>query len=268
MNSNVNTSFKPNPSIKYVKYCVCGKNGSNFGDLITPYIYQKITGNKPINSNPKNETVVFGAGSIMESVTSNAIVWGTGIMFQNKSFAKPRKILSVRGPLTRKRCLALGYECPEVYGDIGLILPKFYNPVFTKKYKIGMIPHYVDYDMCKSIFGSNTDISIINILDQTEEVIDRILECELTMSSSLHGIIASHAYNIKCGWMRMSNKVIGGNTKFWDYYQSVGINSNMEPLSVTKLISSVEIISKIKDFPNPLFPIKTDHIMKLCPFIL
>lgn len=264
----MNTSFKPNPDIKHIYYCACGKNGSNFGDMITPYIYQKITGNKPIKLIPKDGVVVFGAGSIMGSVTPNAIVWGTGIMFKDSKFCKPLKILSVRGPLTRKRCLELGHACPEIYGDIGLILPKFYNPVISKKYKIGMISHYVDYDMCKSIFGANSDISIIDITEPVEKVIDRILECELTMSSSLHGIITSHAYSINCCWMRMSNKIAGGNTKFWDYYQSVGINNNMEPLMVTKLISSVEIISKIKDFPNPLFPIKTDHILELCPFKL
>lgn len=246
--------------MKYIKYAICKcKNGTNFGDMITPYIYYKKTGKKAITDNfPKGIDILIGAGSIMGICNSNTVVWGTGIMFADKGFKKPKKILSVRGPLTRNKCLELGYECPEIYGDIGLILPLFYNPKIEKKYKIGIIPHYVDYEDCKRIYGN--DYSVIDLTEPVENVIDKILECKMTVSTSLHGIIASHAYNIKCVWSRFSNKIAGGNTKYWDYYKSIGINENIEPININK------ITDEIFDYPNPSFPIDTRHIIELCPF--
>lgn len=251
-----------------IYYCKCGKNGTNFGDMITPYIYKKVTGKDAVN-NKQSDDVVFGAGSIMEGVTANTIVWGTGVMFNNKKFTKPKRILSVRGPITRDVCIKQGYECPEIYGDIGLILPRFYNPYTNiKKYKIGIIPHYVDYEICNTIFSGISDISIIDITNPVEHVIDSVLECDMTISSSLHGIIVSHAYNIKCAWMRVTDKICGGNTKYWDYYQSIGIYNNL-PISIqqsSNKSSCIELEQIISNYPNPIFPINTDHIMDVCPF--
>jgi len=136
---------------------------------------------------------------------SGSIIWGTGIMFKDSKFKKPKKIISVRGPLTRQRCLELGYECPEEYGDIVLILPKIYNPKkeIKKIYKIGITPHYVDYNYFITQYKNNKNINIIDLCTgDIEKTIDEFLKCDIILSSSLHGIITSHAYNIKCLWIK------------------------------------------------------------------
>ena len=253
-----------------IQWCKCKcRGGKNFGDVITPYIFKKITGEdskKPVNS-ATEETVYFGAGSIMSLTSSfkNAVVWGTGIMFRHERFKKPSKVLSVRGPLTRKRFLEQGYDCPEVYGDIGLILPKFYNPTIEKKYKIGLIPHYVDYEKCKNLFENNEDVLIIDLCDPVETVVNNMLSCELTASTSLHGIIVSHAYNIHCCWVRMSEKIAGKHTKYLDYYGSLNM-FNLTPVQIKNTITTPELINIIENYDNPTFPINTDHIIEICPF--
>ena len=270
-----NLSSKVINKYKYIYYynrCK-SRNNYNFGDFVTRYIYSKLTNKTPIldNKGGKNrEDVVIGAGSILGSAKNNSIIWGTGFMFGNERITKPKKILSVRGPLTRKRLLKIGHKCPELYGDIGLILPYFFYPEVKKKYKIGIIPHYIDINEFNKIYSDNIPgIKIIDVSDPIEKVITNILECEMTLSSSLHGIIASHAYNVKCLWIRITNKIGGGNFKYRDYYGSINIKNyqNMTPYNLNKKISINEMVDLVNKYPNPSFPINTKHILELCPFI-
>jgi pyruvyltransferase len=260
---------------KYVYYynkCKC-RNNYNFGDFVTPFIYETLFLEKPIldiRGGIKKEDVILGCGSILESSTTNSIIWGSGFIRENQTISKPKKILSVRGPLTRKRLLKLGINCPECYGDIGLILPYFYYPEVKKKYKLGIIPHYIDKEKFNEIYIKNDkDVKIIDVTQPIQVVIKNILECEMTISSSLHGIIVSHAYNIKSMWIKLTNKIKGNTFKYRDYYGSLKLDNynEMIPYIYNKQISTTEIIKLINDYPNPKFPINTKSIIELCPFI-
>jgi pyruvyltransferase len=273
-NINIINNFFIN-KYKYVYYydkCKCSNN-YNFGDFITPFIYKSLFLKNPIldiNGGKKKADVVIGAGSILDRSTTNSIIWGSGFMFGNETIQNPKKILSVRGPLTRNRLLKLGIECPESYGDIGLILPYFYYPTVEKKYKLGIIPHYIDKPRFNEIYKNNDkDVKIIDVTEPIQNVINNILACEMTISSSLHGIIVSHAYNVKCMWIQITNKIGGGNFKYRDYYGSLKFDNYNEilPYIYTEQISTNETIKLINDYPNPIFPINTKSIMELCPFI-
>jgi pyruvyltransferase len=261
--------------IRYVFYynkCKC-RNNYNFGDFVTPFIYNTLFLEEPIldiKGGPKEDDVVIGAGNILSSARSNSIIWGTGFMFGTENIRKPKKILSVRGPLTRNRLLELGINCPESYGDIGLILPYFYYPEVKKKYKLGIIPHYIDKERFNEIYKNNDeDVKIIDVTEPIQNVINCILECEMTISSSLHGIIVSHAYNVKSMWIKLTDKIGGKFFKYRDYYGSLNIDNynEMTPYIYDKQISITEIIKLINDYPNPTFPINTKSIIELCPFI-
>lgn len=82
---------------------------------------------------------VMGIGSLLTLVPlNNSIVWGSGIMSSTAPFrGRPKEVRAVRGPLTRKRLLEEGIDCPKIYGDPALLLPLYYNPEIKKKYKIG-----------------------------------------------------------------------------------------------------------------------------------
>ena len=124
----------------------------NFGDMLTPYLIQKITGEYPELVNEHSvRTYYVVCGSIMRKINRKAIVWGAGIMKKDDAVKRPEKVFAVRGPLTRQRLLDLGYLCPETYGDPALLLPLFYNPPTTKQYEIGIIPHYVDYEKVQAM---------------------------------------------------------------------------------------------------------------------
>jgi len=216
----------------------------NFGDKLTPYLIEKFTGEKPFRVNEYcNKPYYMMSGSILDRSSHKAIIFGSGIIKKNENIIKPKEILAVRGPLTRKRLVELGYICPEVYGDPALLLPLIYEPKTTKQYKIGIIPHYIDYNYVKNQIGKDNDFLIINIFDPIEKVIDDINKCEKTISSSLHGLIVSHAYNRPSLWVKFSDNLAGDDTKFHDYLYSVSIKP-YKPLGFRSHIPLFEEIEK------------------------
>lgn len=88
-----------------------------------------------------------------------------------------------------------------------------------KQFDVGVIPHIVDYPLVKrnGMFGMLVDMN-----DTMENVVRNISRCRRTISSSLHGIIISEALGIPCTWARFSDKILGGDFKFKDYYLGTG----------------------------------------------
>lgn len=206
------------------------KTKENYGDLLGKYLVEKISEKRVKWVHPKRQSWVkwdktnyLSVGSIIHHSTKNSIVWGSGIIDRNQ-FIEKADFRAVRGPQTRKYLLKLGYSCPEVYGDPALLLPKYFNPEVKKKYKVGVIPHYNDFKMVSKMYEEENDIIVIDLMTlDIEEVTQNILQCESTISSSLHGVIVSHAYNIPSLWVEFSDKIFGDGIKYRDYLESVEI---------------------------------------------
>ncbi len=257
--------------IQNLYWYIC-KAPNNMGDLIAPYLFKKMTGKDPIRVSQKiTEPFLLSCGSIIGSSNNNAVIWGTGTMFKNTIVAKPLKVLAVRGPITRQVLLANGISCPEIYGDPGLILPKYYTPnTVGRHYKVGVIPHYADHEYMAKFFSTVPEILIIDINRPVELVCDDIKACSATISSSLHGIIVSHAYTVPSAWMTASPyakwKIGGGKLKYQDYYLSRNVKEvepylwNILPKNADQLY---ELVTK---FPQPLDTVDIDKLVKTCPF--
>lgn len=182
----------------------------------------------------------------------------------------PLKVFAVRGPLTRNFLLSKGILCPEVYGDPALLLPLHYKPKVVKKYKLGIIPHYVDAEnkYIQDILESNpNDVLIISMSKYKKwyEIIDNICMCECVVSSSLHGLIVSDAYCIPNNWVSFSNNVAGGAFKYQDYFMSVG-RSIDKPLLIDHPMSIDVIINSCKSWHPIHFDLKP--LLNSCPFKL
>lgn len=204
----------------------------NFGDALVPYLLKKITDKNFIWVRPNyhkrfrlfKKKHYFMIGSILGMATTHSIVWGSGIIQKNAK-VKKAKFLSVRGPHSRNRLIKLGYNVPEKYGDPALLLALFHkNNTVEKNFEYGIIPHYVDNSIVIKLLENKNKIKIINLLDDDPlNVINQILSCENIISSSLHGIIVSHAFGIPAMWAKFSNNLTGDDIKFMDYYHSVGM---------------------------------------------
>lgn len=212
------------------------KKKENYGDMLSRYLVSKIS-DRPVRFvHPKKQSWLnrnkkhFAAiGSILAHVTKNSVVWGSGII-DRKHDVEEADFRAVRGPETRKFLLALGYNCPEVYGDPALLLPRYYFPKSKAKFELGIIPHYKDYDRIAENYKGIEGLTIIDMMSlDVESTTDRILECKKIISSSLHGVIVGHAYNIPALWVKFSNEPFGDDIKFKDYYSSVKMHDYKSP---------------------------------------
>lgn len=253
--------------------------GPNFGDELNHYLIGKLSGQKvshvPIPATRSrmlvrsfknifkgdmslldfiNNVKAFINGNYIVSIGSilgytsgkNAVIWGAGFMRKTDT-ALPSSFLAVRGVKTQERLKEIGIKPPSVVGDPALLLDLVYNPKVEKKYTLGIIPHYSHYE---ALVGLSSDkIIVINLLDDIEKVIKEIKSCEYTISTSLHGIITSHVYDVPSLWFQMSETPLHGDTfKFEDYFSSVKI-----PLYCPQLMPSIidfDLAKVIKSFDD------------------
>jgi pyruvyltransferase len=249
----------------------------NWGDALNPILIKCLSGKEPIlayriktlNYFPlynKNEPVYSVIGSVLKSASTkdNLIVWGSGFMKESDYLVKePKKILAVRGHLTRDRIIDLGFDCPKVFGDPALLYPYFYKPNCQKKYILGIIPHYADRkNPFLETIRSDPNVLVIDICSGINKVIDEINSCQRIASSSLHGVIAADSYRIPSTWIELSKNVQGDGFKFYDYFSSV-CRKDDEPLVVTKDTVLEDIYSRFYRYN-----LKNDlnQLLRACPF--
>ena len=212
----------------------------NFGDWIGPYLFKAMTGKTPLHYPGRHKKLsraraLVTAGSILRHIQSDNVysVWGSGIISQQDVFARPYKVLAVRGPMSRKRLIELDYPSTEVFGDPAVLMPYVLPPCgINKKYDVGIIPHYSSLAKVQNNLGRMEEVLIIDVTQRIDEVVRQIQQCKTTLSSSLHGIILSHAYHVPSTWIEADVSLQGDNVKFTDYYLSCGENVPEKPLSL------------------------------------
>lgn len=253
-------------------------NDNNFGDAISAFITAKLSGKKVFHVPYDTKRTHYQCtGSILSLATKNTIIWGTGFGYKDNTFiSKPRKINMVRGHYTAEKCRKLGVTDDMVVGDPCYLMSRLYQPKkIVKKYKLGIIPHYVDYDFCKEVFKNIDGVYVIDLLNKNYlDTIDQINYCEKCISSSLHGIIASHAYDIPCLHVTFSDRILktgiekhqifGDGLKYLDYFSSVDIPEYF-PLEVVHQDQISEIMDAIPQSCGNKQII--DAMIAYCPFI-
>lgn len=213
----------------------------NFGDLLTPCIFDFFNIKYEYVSDSKIAECLC-VGSIAHRSTPNKLMLGSGIITRDAKINSQSTWAFARGPLTRNRILELGGTCPEIFGDPALLLP-YFCAESKKEFDVGIVPHFVDYDLVKEKYK---DYKVINVKNNNPlEVAKEITKCRSIISSSLHGIIAAHAYNIPAAWVKFSNKIYGDDVKFFDHYQSLEIDGQLSSVENPKFTSGVINLSPI-----------------------
>ena len=200
-------------------------------------------------------------------------VWGAGLINDRQNLtlvSKPQKILAVRGPLTRNWLQEQGVDCPEVYGDPALLLPRFYTPRVRSRSRFGLVPHYVDVEQNTPALRRLTawpEVKRIAVRDYGDwrVFIDNVASCDYVLSTSLHGLIVAEAYGIPSLWVEFEPPVPGWTFKFNDFYASIG-KEGMVPFRVTETTTLEEIWAcRASWVPSQL---DLNPLLAVCPFPL
>lgn len=238
----------------------------NWGDDINPQLFEWITGGPPseLMIGQQNAPHYLGIGSILTFANANSVVWGSGIMARSDVVNPKADIRSVRGKLSRRRLLDCGGSCPEVFGDPALLFPKFYDNDVDIEYELGVIPHFVDFNLAVS-----REENLINVIDIRSDIfkfVDEVRKCKRIVSSSLHGLIVADSYGIPSQWVKFSNRLHGDGVKFLDHFSSIDcrdttcINIEDIPLDL-KFYNKIEPHIRRRDLNIDL-----NLLLDSCPF--
>ena len=235
--------------------------GKNTGDIFTPWLFEQM--GIPYEFSEGREFI--GCGSVFNFAKPNSFVWGAGIHRASDKIPKCYKILAVRGKLTRDLL-----KMPDlVLGDPGLLLSKFYKPNVSKKHKVCILSHWTDYSYFKQFenFCPVYNMRQDSLDKPIEYIADRICECDMVFSSSLHGIIFAHSLGVPA--IHIENKMLYStdNFKFKDYYSTIGLNYFKEKFVPTNEFVDTYLLNKDRYLPkmNLIRKIQED-LMKVFPY--
>ncbi|NSW52538.1 MAG: polysaccharide pyruvyl transferase family protein [Anaerolineae bacterium] len=193
----------------------------NAGDLITPFLLKNY-GFTPLLMDPK-ESQALVCGSLLQRVDESyrGYVLGTGFLHDGPDVNLPHAhILAVRGVLTRNRIHA-SMDTP--LGDPGLLMCRFASKQSNPRHAAGFIPHFSDKNdpgIQQWLDRHQENVLSIDIQQHPRAVVRQMQQCNIIVSSSLHGVIFAHALNIPAVWFELPQKSGDREYKFTDYFSA------------------------------------------------
>lgn len=240
------TLKKQSPALKL--YWSTGlKNGKkNFGDWLSPMLCEAISGRHIVYAKPRHCDLV-ACGSLYQRLNNHfwnhrVHVWGTGIIEKRTPYPTRHMIHAVRGKFTASTIINREIS---TLGDPGLLsdilLPEKKS---VKKFRVGIIPHYVDQQNTAVIeFLKQSGVTFIDVFSETIDFLKQVDQCEMILSSSLHGLVVADSLGIPNAWLELSNLVRGEGFKFADYYSVFDLEEMQPyPFSATTTIKELDTI--------------------------
>lgn len=247
---------------------------NNIGDYLSLVVVDYMCNmyGASIEKKVKKTRHLYAIGSIILG-NQNAVIWGSGFISDYSSLCQKKliglyhrfrhslDIRAVRGPETLRILKEMGYfRCIEnkcsggglPLGDPAVLMPLIYSKVPMHMWKYKVVPHYSRYK------SYNKEDRIDTFQSDWRAFIDSILEADLIISSSLHGIIIAESYGIPA--IMLSDTPSRDITKYKDWYYSTGrmvfpiANSVEEALTITPSKLDPEVLKKMQDGLIESFP--------------
>lgn len=217
----------------------------NFGDELSPLVVAMGTRRRVVWASPMKADLV-AIGSVLEmSLLGNghSRVWGSGLRglpadSDLSSFVKlPERVIAVRGALSRD---ALGLPTSQPLGDPGVLVPELLHRQRARRSGIVLLPHFRAWgssagrSLLQEARGSG--MRVVSPARPPLEIASELDRADLVVTSSLHGLITSHALGTPCLLASLGTGVDEDHGfKYRDYASSVGYE--VTPLSVVDILS-------------------------------
>lgn len=224
-----------------------GRPFTNFGDELSRYALEYGFRTKISWSRPQSADIL-GIGSILDfyllAGARGAVVWGTGSRDGNVPHdgearaLQFSKVLAVRGPRTRD---ALGCSDRLPMGDPGVLAAKLAadGQRRSKVARRTLLPHFRSWSSPEGVAcikeASKEGFSIIYPTDSPTRVIRKIMDSDVLLSSSLHGIIVAHSVGTPVIPVSLERGGSESRFKFEDYFATV--KGEYKPLDLKEVLS-------------------------------
>ena len=238
---------KSNPKVDKQKravelYSWSPKNGrENFGDHISGAIVRKMLALRDLDIDEISSDTkqLLSVGSIMHFAKEGATIWGTGVNGKvNPQLHKFNNldVRAVRGPLTREYLISKGIKCPEIYGDPAILTRKLFQRRFSPKEAESKTPYIIIpnlHDLTKVEGFDN----VVSPFDSWSNIIEKVINSEAVISTSLHGIILAESFGVPAILLRLSETET--IFKYEDYYLGTGRSTVLYTTSLNEAKSKI-----------------------------
>ena len=202
----------------------------------------------------------------------NVAIWGTGFISYEKQdrsfFRKNITFHAVRGKLSKQRVeKILNKKLDIPTGDAGLLASYLIKKMPDKKYAVGIVPHFREQDApyFSSLKNQFNHSVIINLREDPLEVIKQIAQCEVIISSSLHGLIVADSFGIPNLHVIATDKLRGDGFKFKDYYSSFDLE--VTPIDLkNETVPALEDIADNYKITKQMVDKKKEELLACFPF--
>ena len=218
---------------------------------------------------------IVGSIAFRAIQTPNTILLGVGTIRKGElapesSLATGVQVVGVRGPFSRDAFLSKYGINPEIVGDPGLYL----SMVFQEEIKVArqhkkstkelcFISHVREKAQFSDMFKEFKHLTI-SAGGNIRIIVKFMATCKAVVSSSLHGVVFSHSMSIPAVAIKVSEKIAGGDWKFYDYYYGINVTTFRGRIDVRMKTKRPETIEKwvkfVNQFPQPLFPLDVERL--------
>lgn len=250
---------------------------TNFGDILSEKIVERMVGHRiatTLNNSLLTECgkrKLLALGSIVHMAEDNDVIWCSGINGKHpdktdKKFYRFTQldVRAVRGPLTRQFLMDMGINCPEVYGDPALLLPRLF-PEFKKSENPSreyvIIPHYSD----EHLFANHPNL--LTVKEDWDELIRQVLDSKFVIATSLHGVIVAEAFGIPTRYLKVSDEE--PLFKYADYYYGTNRHDFKYATTVEEALQmggeplpECDLDKLMQSFPFELYPKAVNPLLK------
>lgn len=251
---------------------ISGQVANNWGDKLNPYLIARLSGRKVRHvsevSLADGHDVLCVVGSMLGYVDlDSAVIWGAGFIATDRRLKRlPKAVHAVRGHLTARKLKDAGLLAHQVaVGDPALLMPLIYTPSPQAEWDVGVIPHFreADLPLVQRLRQGPSNIRLIDVFSDIENFCDQIASCRVILSSSLHGLIAAHAYGVPARCIKLSDNPVGDGFKYHDYLSTITGDRTI----YSGILTTDDIQTLVRVVPEPPILPDLEKLLAACPFL-